>query len=227
MFDDLDEHELWEKYPHHHNWWNKLYVAEKFGYQCGPGGTPVPESKEYIVRPTYNLAGMGLGAEVKFLEKGDRATVLPGYFWCEYLRGKHYSASYIWKTDHMIGGSWESLHCWEGINFPINITKFIKWKRSSYVPKVPRELNKLYDAQVINIEYINDNPIEVHLRASGNPDGTIESQWNEYIPIWDDWTENLKQHYEMMGYKFIPNPFDNWMENKPHMKEKRLGYYVR
>ena len=47
--DDLDEYQLWEKYPHHHKWWNKLYVAETFGYKCGPGGTPIPESKKNIV----------------------------------------------------------------------------------------------------------------------------------------------------------------------------------
>lgn len=220
--DDLDEYQLWEKYPHHHKWWNKLYVAETFGYKCGPGGTPIPESKKYIVRPTYNLAGMGLGAEVKFLEKGDRATVQPGYFWCQYLEGSQYSVSYIWQDDN-----WKVLHCWEGFNSPKNLTKFTKWCRSAYVPKAPNKLNVLKDAHVINVEYIDDNPIEVHLRASGNPDGTIHSEYNEYIPIWNDWTEDMKQHYKSAGYVYIPNPFDDWMDDKPQMKEKRLGYYVR
>ena len=106
---DLDEWELWEKFPQHHLWWNKLYVAEKFGYQCGPGATPIPESKQYVIRPIYNLAGMGIGAEVKFLEKGDRSSVPPGYFWCEYFKGTHYSASYIWNK-----ASWKNIHCWIG-----------------------------------------------------------------------------------------------------------------
>ena len=57
---DLDEHELWLKYPQYHKWWNKLYLAQAMGYSCGPGAVPIPETREYVIRPVYNLAGMGL-----------------------------------------------------------------------------------------------------------------------------------------------------------------------
>ncbi len=216
--EDLDEWELWEKFPQHHLWWNKLYVAEKFGYQCGPGATPIPESKQYVIRPIYNLAGMGIGAEVKFLEKGDRSSVPPGYFWCEYFKGTHYSASYIWNK-----ASWKNIHCWIGINNSSNLTKFLKWVRSDYIPPVSDQLNVLYDAKYLNLEFIDNNIIEVHLRISGNPDGTFESKWNEYIPVWQDTDTSLYKNYT-----WIDNPFDDWMNDKKnYMTEKRLGYYVR
>ena len=61
----LEERELYRKLPHLHNWWNKLYVAEKFGHLCGPGGTEIPETREYVIRPIYNLAGMGICTTIK------------------------------------------------------------------------------------------------------------------------------------------------------------------
>ena len=47
---DLEERELYRKLPHLHKWWNKLYLAETMGYQCGPGATDIPETKEYVIR---------------------------------------------------------------------------------------------------------------------------------------------------------------------------------
>ena len=68
---DLEERELYRKLPHLHKWWNKLYLAETMGYQCGPGATEIPETKEYVIRPIYNLGGMGICTTIKVLEKGD------------------------------------------------------------------------------------------------------------------------------------------------------------
>ena len=79
---DLEERELYRKLPHLHKWWNKLYLAETMGYQCGPGATEIPETKEYVIRPIYNLGGMGICTTIKVLEKGDISSVPPGYFWC-------------------------------------------------------------------------------------------------------------------------------------------------
>ena len=90
---DLEERELYRKLPHLHKWWNKLYLAETMGYQCGPGATEIPETKEYVIRPIYNLGGMGICTTIKILEKGDISSVPPGYFWCEYFEGNHYSAT--------------------------------------------------------------------------------------------------------------------------------------
>ena len=52
-------------YPHHRKWFNKLYVAELFGYDCGPAGVAPTKDGTYVIRPIYNLSGMGVGAEVK------------------------------------------------------------------------------------------------------------------------------------------------------------------
>ena len=104
---DLDEWEIWLEYPQYHKWWNKLYLSQVMGYSCGPCGTKIPETAEYVIRPIYNLAGMGIGTEIKVLKKGDLSSVPPGYFWCEYFKGRHFSATYAkrekWKCLLFIG----------------------------------------------------------------------------------------------------------------------------
>ena len=218
----LEERELYRKLPHLHNWWNKLYVAETFGYQCGPGGTAIPETKEYVIRPIYNLAGMGVCTTIKVLEKGDISSVPPGYFWCEYLEGNHYSATY-YKEDN----EWKLLHNWQGWNDKSNVVKFTKWLKVETAPKLPKQLSEI-DVPFINVEYKNDNPIEIHFRPSGNPDGTYEDKWKEYIPIWNDTPQEYIDSLINKNYVWIDNPFDDWMDDlEPYMKERRLGYYVR
>jgi len=54
----LDDSEAYKKYPHHHKWFNKLWLSEKLGYKCGPGGVNVSRNDEYIVRPIMNLVSI-------------------------------------------------------------------------------------------------------------------------------------------------------------------------
>ena len=60
------------------------------------------------------------------------------------------------------------------------------------------------------------------------PDGTTDDKWKEYIPIWQDTTENYKNSLVEQGYVWIDNPFEDWYDDiEPYFHERRLGYYVR
>ena len=219
---DLEERELYRKLPHLHKWWNKLYLSEIMGYSCGPGATEIPETKEYVIRPIYNLGGMGICTTVKTLQKGDISSVPPGYFWCEYFDGRHFSTTYYKE-----GNKWHCLHNWQGWNDKSNVVKFTKWKKSNDIPILPDPIAEI-DVPIINVEYKENNPIEIHFRPSGNPDGTSHDKWSEYIPIWHDTTTEYKNSLVEQGYTWIDNPFEDWYEDiKPYFKERRLGYYVR
>ena len=178
---DLEERDLYRKLPHLHKWWNKLYLAETMGYQCGPGATEIPETKEYVIRPIYNLGGMGICTTIKVLEKGDISSVPPGYFWCEYLEGTHYSATYS-KEDKGFYHEWKLLHNWQGWNDKSNVVKFTRWLKLDTAPELPTQLAEI-DVPIINVEYKGNNPIEIHFRPSGNPDGTIDDKWLSLIHI--------------------------------------------
>lgn len=223
-----DDQEAWHKYPKHRKWFNKLFLAMELGYDCGPCGVAPTKTGVYVVRPTYNLSGMGFGARLVKIEAGDTTKVPAGYFWCEYFRGKHYSATYEWHYDRdNIWGQWRNpwkgMSCWEGINFPLNLSKFTEWKKSDYIPRVPDQLVDLRDVGRINVEFIDDKVIEVHLRDSPDP------QYEHIIPIWKSDTDLHESqsskcyHLELQGYKWI----SDYDDADGQLSDPRLGFMVK
>ena len=218
----MEDDQAYQKYPHHRKWFNKLYIAELFGYKCGPAGVDIPEDGTYVIRPIYNLSGMGIGAHVKELKAGDSRSVPAGYFWCEYLTGKHYSANYKWVYDRdMQDGKWlqpwKGFSCWEGTNMPINLTKFVEWKRSDYIPEVPDELVCLRDVGVINVEFKGNQVIEVHLRTSTDP------EYDHIIPVWASDIGKKKEHMEMHGFYFV----EAYDDADGQLEDPRIGFLVK
>lgn len=208
----IDDEDSWLLYPQHRDWFNKLHVAQVMRYKCGPCGVAPFETGVYVVRPIYNLSGMGIGARVQEIEAGDCSQVEPGYFWCEYLRGNHYSATYQFNE-----GKWKLLSCWEGINFPLNLTKFKEWKRSTFVPIVPSVFDVLSDVEVINIEFKDHCPFEVHLRPSPDP------EYDHIIPIWEGTSLVTDMHYGAHGYQWI----DSYDNGDGFLSNPRLGFWVK
>jgi hypothetical protein len=220
--EELEDYELWYKYPQHRLWFNKLYLSEQLNYYCGPCGTAPRRLDKYIVRPIYNLAGMGLGATVQHISAKDRSATPPGYFWCQYFSGNHYSVSYSWTNE-----MWKPIHAWVGHNSEDNLTKFTRWTRTvENIPTVPQCFNVLSDVGTINLEFKDSKPIEVHLRASGNPDGSCHSNYSEYIPVWRSDDCSLISHYQDLGYKFVNNNCD-MSDVTPYTTEHRIGFLVR
>ena len=207
----IHDFEAWEKYPHHHKWFNKLYLAELMGYKCGPTGLAPDVTDHYIVRPIYNLSGMGVGSKVIKIEAGDVTKVPPGYFWCEFIAGIQYSATY-----EFVDGRWKSISCWQGTNDINNLSRFVSWIRSTYKPKVSSQFNELHDVGRINIEFIGDKPIEVHLRESPDPN------YDELIPVWADNSVN-KEAYLSRGYRYI----ESYDDANGFLEIPRIGFLVK
>ena len=214
----MEDTEAYLKYPKQRKWMNKLWLAEKFGYVCGPAGVEIPETGTYVVRPIYNLAGMGACASVQKLAKGDHTSIAPGYFWCEYFDGNHYSANYEWKMNDLVGGKWVGLSCWEGINMPINLSRFVEWRRSNHIPTLPHSFKALGENVThLNVEFINDKPIEVHLRLSPNP------VYDLLIPVWASDIGKKKEHMELHGFEFI----EDYEDANGYIDDPRIGFLVK
>jgi len=172
----MDDTGAWLKYPRHRHWFNKLELSLRLGYDCGPGGVAPTTSGYYVVRPIYNLSGMGVGARRQYIEAGDLTKVEPGYFWCEWFSGPHLSTDYEWD-----GERWAPLSTWQGINDPENLSRFLAWERRDTHPELTLPASeKLSDVGVINVEYIGLHPIEVHLR----PSPPLPSNVRTVIPVW-------------------------------------------
>lgn len=189
------DEEAW-KYADKKDWWvfDKLILARALSYRCGPAGMPVPKPGKYIVRPCVNTQGMGLGASAMFLEK-NTTHLPPGYFWCEFFDGTHYSHDYM-DGAHKV--------CYQGVKDIENPRKFSHWFRDTQAPKLnlPSFIQDLVARyKNVNIECINDKIIEVHLRAS--PDW-VKHDADELIPVHvsEDSLEYITQH----KLKFVEDP---------------------
>ena len=201
---DID---AWYRYPQYRQWFNKLYVADLFGYKCGPAGIPVSESGSYIVRPVYNLAGMGVGAKFMYLIPEDISPIPAGYFWEERFHGTHYSIDYVRNKQEF-----KQLNCFIGVNDPDNLSRFYHWKKSNYQFCLPLEIANI-DVPKINLEVIGDKIIEVHLRNGFER----YTHCDEIIPVFAKDSPRF-----LPGYNFVKDVADGygWLENS------RLGYLV-
>lgn len=205
--------EAWKRYPSHRSWFNKLWLADTFGYLCGPNAVPVPVVNDYIVKPIYNLHGMGAGAKIIRLNPEDTELVPPGYFWCEKFVGDHYSIELTWRnTEWNVVSVFQGFHANEEELF-----RFSKWKRVSPAGiHLPEKLNELRDCQSINVEMIGDKIIEVHLRSSPDP-----MEYDELIPVWNDTPKELVDKLEI-EYNFIFSA-DRVLNSEFY----RIGFYVK
>lgn len=202
-----DDVTAWHTYPQHHKWFDKLWLSERLGYNCGPGGVPVPYAAKYIVRPIYNLRGMGLYAELQHLTPEDLHSVPPGYFWCEQFKGTQYSVDYLWNN------RWQQLNAVQGHNQEHELYRFSAWTYCDYQAALPEYFNELKDCEYINVEFIDTRIIEVHLRTSPDPKG-----YTELITVWAD--ETISQP---SGYTWIPSPDDA----DGRLPATRLGFYAK
>jgi hypothetical protein len=218
----LDEDfECWEHYPQHRWVFNKLEVAMKLGYHCGPACVPVKHNGNYIVRPIYNLYGMSVGAEQKYLRKSDtqlmndHGLIPPGHFWCDWFDGVHYSIDYKWELD--LEPITTTIGTKEGL-------KFTQWTKVENVYKeLPKWIYKFDDVEELNLEFIGDKLIEVHLR-SGNDIVHDDPVGTKMIPHWQDSDPNyinmLKERWTYHNNYFPAGPYDA----SGYIANPRLGY---
>lgn len=209
----MTDEDAWNQYPQHRKWFNKLYLASVLGYNCGPCGVGPNKTAQYIVRPIYNLSGMGVGAKVSVIHKGDPSKVPPGYFWCERFIGEHLSVDYrndkgVWVVDCVYKGfkgeSINLFHKWHRIN-----------KTPPRLPNLLTELAKDYTIQILNVEFIGDKVIEVHLRGSPDP------KYHHMIPIYVSTSSKRYDPY-FNSWKFV----SDYDDADGFLDDPRIGFLV-
>ncbi len=154
--------------------YDKLIVARKQGIAAGPAGIPAPWSGEYVIRPITNIRMMGRGAEIVWMEKGDSETVPDGFFWTQILEGPHVSVDYHWGRQHLtVQGFRDDAR---------RLDRFSRWCKIDIDRPLPAMLHDLkYHQQWINVEYIGDRAIEIHLRYN---DDFANHDADEIQPVW-------------------------------------------
>lgn len=204
----VTDSDAWTQYPEHHHWYNKLWLSEQLGYQCGPADTHIARAGNYVVRPIVNLLGMGLGASIEQLPVGP-AQIPAGYFWCERFTGAHHTVDYVRQQD-----TWQQTRVMQGFNNPRNLTEFNRWVK---VYHLEFDLSEMFDALTgvshINVEFIGENLIEVHLRPNPDPD------CSELIPVW----KNTSTKSPTNCHYWIPAPDSAGGQ----LSNPRTGFWAR
>jgi len=157
---------LYSKTPLEYRWlYNKLQVAERLGYACGPCGTSMEILGDYCVRPIMNLHGCGKGGWEKFTYDGSRFSIpeyKSGWFWMPWFEGKHLWTEYTNDVPvRQAGGFMQG--------------DILKWERSYDFIPLPDCLKNL--SKYMTIESIGGNIVEVapkHL--ADNKDAIMDMQ---------------------------------------------------
>ena len=98
----LDSSKEWNSIHNEDLWiYNKLFLSRVLGYNCGPVGIPVPKPDFYIVRPSFNLMGMGRFSRKEWIENSTDS-LHPSEFWCEIFEGEHLSVDFRWELPDLI-----------------------------------------------------------------------------------------------------------------------------
>lgn len=160
--------------------YNKLFLSRALGYTCGPSGTTVPKSDYYIVRPSFNLLGMGRFARKEWIEKYTDY-IHPAEFWCEIFTGEHLSVDFKHQEAELVVLGTK--------NEEDPYYKWQKWEKIDKKVEFPAILRDIRgDYEYINCEFIGEKLIEVHFRQ--NPDFRYNN--SIAIPVWEDeFIENM------------------------------------
>ena len=150
---------------------------------------------------------MGANAAVLYLTPKDTNLIYPGHFWVQYFSGTHYSVDYV-----KVRGEFKQLVNFIGYNRPEELSRFSRWERTDFQFPLPDSLKEL-DVEYLNIEAINQNIFEVHLRPGFNH----LKEYAELIPVFEF------ESKEKIGYKFIEE-FD---DADGMLQVKRHGYLVK
>jgi hypothetical protein len=207
----LQDSDAWNAYPEYRKWFDKLYLSTHLGYNCGPSGVPPLISGTYIVRPTYNLSGMGAGARIENIPAGDCTVVPPGYFWCDMFYGEHISVNYSLSLD---GKTHTAVSAWLGEKSKDSL-RFSRWTKTSELIDLPAPFKYMTDVSEINAEFIGGRMIEIHFRQSPDP------ECDEFIPVWAD-DEDIIYRYLQQGYTFIKDEDDA----NGFLDVKRKGFLI-
>jgi hypothetical protein len=198
----VNDCDVWGSCPTPWLWiYDKVIVAQYENIISGPAGVSVPWAGQYIVRPITNIRMMGRGAKKCWLVPGDDDNVLDGSFWSELLVGDHTSVDYHWGDPVL---SVQGFRTDED-----RLDRFDRWIKIPVKHPLPIWLQGLSATQEwINVEYIGNKVIEVHLRYN---DDFANHTADEIIPVW---------------YGTDTTPPANWSWY-PSPAQDRLGFWTK
>ena len=161
--------------PMYRHCYNKLWVSEQQGIECGPFGT-VPPKFPVFGKPIYNLHSLGIESGIIANVESYQQILKPGHMWVELHRGDHISADFA-----MVNGKVKWMLPIRGHS--LGEGTFDYWELLRGIdPALEEKLTSFAEASLpgytgmANLEAIGGNIIEMHLRFS--------EQWPDLYGEW-------------------------------------------
>lgn len=137
---------------------NKLMLAERLGYNCGPIGIDPPNGR-YCLRPQNSIRGLGHGGWFDVTvdySQNQVMPIVPGYFWCEWFDGDHIFTTFI--NDVAVHASRNPV-----TNDIMRTTGNTRFGNTGEAVTLPAALQGL--SRYLQVESIEDKIIEVSFRC--------------------------------------------------------------
>ena len=146
---------------------------------------------------------MSRGATKQWLTLEDTDSVPDGYFWSEFLEGRHISVDFHYGVQELTVEGFR--------DDPDRLDRFSRWQRIEETYKFPLILGELWQMTPwINVEYIGSKIIEVHLRWN---DDFANHNSDVIHPVWCD--DPLPQPPNTTWYSSTAGDrLGFWIENK-------------
>lgn len=202
----IEDRDAWRAFPRDRWVYNRLELAQRLGYPCGPAGVPFPWEATWLAKPVYNIRGMGRGAR----KVTDRADVPDGWCWMPCFQGPHVSVNYRRREPHddperRLSTGWVPVQAvrlvTDGSGLPV------AWIRTREMPDLPDLFtDDVTESHQLNVEYVGDRVIEAHLRSgwdlSACPDAVAA------LPVWEGdpaaaWPGLIEDHAETGGRRRV------------------------
>ena len=155
----------WKFYKDYHHIYNKLWICESQNIKCGPNGID-PIEYPIIIKPIINLLGMSRGFRIIKNETEYNLYMKDGFFWMKYFENEHFNIDLI-----ILKGKIKFYSCLK--SYPYSQGTF-NYHESIPNFKLPENIKKwIYKyfsryTGCLNLEIIDNNIIEAHLRLNGD-----------------------------------------------------------
>lgn len=203
VFIPTEDGDAWNWYPKQRWVYNKLEIAERQGFACGPHGM-MPESFPVFSKPVFNMRGMGIGSRILRSEREYKAHQKPGHIWMPLLQGEHISSDAAVVSGKVAW--WRHTH-----GEPLSGGMFDHWivlaEPRPEIEKYCREWiqKNLGDyTGMVNIETIGSRIIEVHLRFADQWPDLYGKGWVEaLVKLYRDGTWSFDNGQRRTGYSVV------------------------
>lgn len=160
-----NDFDAWKKLKNYRHIYDKLFIAYSQNIDSGPMGL-YPKSYPIIFKPIINLFGMSRGFKIINNIDEYNSNLKDGFFWMKYFPGKQINLDLIIINGNIMfysalishdnkDGTFNYHESLPDYNISISIKEWIKKNLSKYIG-------------CLNLEIINDNIIEAHLRLNGD-----------------------------------------------------------